>query len=412
MKFIYSIKTAISGLTAHKSRSALTILGIVIGITSIIIIMSVGKGAQELILSQLRGLGSQTISIEPGREPKGPADFAEMFSDSIGTEELKALSNKSNVSGIAALAPTVMVPGTLSYQGETFRANILGVSPNITKMLDVKPAEGAFFDENDVKQRATVVILGSEIREELFGTSDALGQKVKMKNKTFRVIGVIAPKGQVAMLNVDEMAVIPYTTAQHYLLGISHFHAILAQAESEEIIPRVVEEIKLTLRELHGITDPDKDDFHVMSQAEIAEQVKTITGILTALLGAVAAISLVVGGIGIMNIMLVSVTERTHEIGLRKALGATEGNILTQFLLEAVMLTCTGGIIGILLGAGFSFTASLALSKFVASGWAFTLSLQAIILGLAVSGCVGLLFGLYPARTASKKSPIEALRYE
>ena len=208
------------------------------------------------------------------------------------------------------------------------------------------------------------------------------------------------------------MVIVPYTTAQQYILGIKHFQHIIVEADSEANIAQTVEDIKITLRNSHNITDPEKDDFNVSSQADAMAMVSTIMNILTLFLAAVAAISLIVGGVGIMNIMLVSVTERTREIGLRKAIGATDKNILFQFLLESVVLTASGGIIGIILGASFSFLTSLTLSKFWNLNWAFVFPVQAALLGFGVSAFVGLIFGLYPARQASKKSPIEALRYE
>ena len=214
------------------------------------------------------------------------------------------------------------------------------------------------------------------------------------------------------MLDVDNTIITPYTTAQKYLSGMKYYHEIIIKAKSEEVVPQTVKDIEITLRDLHNITDPAKDDFHVITQEDIAQRVGTVTSILTVFLAAIAAISLVVGGIGIMNIMLVSVTERTREIGLRKALGATTKNILIQFLLESVILTCLGGVIGIALGVFFSFVASLILTKVVGTGWQFAVSIKAIALGLGVSAFVGLLFGLYPSSQASKKSPIEALRYE
>jgi len=412
MKIRHTFKTSVNGLRIHKSRSGLTILGIVIGITAIIMVMSVGRGAEEMILSQIRGMGSRTISVEPGRMPQGPADFAEMYLDTVGEPELKALSRKENVPGLINLTPVVVVPGTVSYEGETFRGTVLGVGPGIVDMLDVAPYEGYFFGDDAVKQRAGVAVIGSKIKEELFGEDEAIGKKIKIKNKTLRVIGVVAPKGHVAMLNIDESVSIPYTTAQYYLLGISHFHSIMAQAESEEIIGVVVDDIERIMREMHGITDPDKDDFHVGTQAQAADQVKSIITILTILLGSVAAISLVVGGVGIMNIVLVSVTERTKEIGLRKALGATDNDILLQFLFESVLLTGVGGVIGVVLGMGFSYVIAFILARTVLSGWQFAFSFEAMILGLVVATSVGVIFGLYPARQASKKSPIEALRYE
>jgi len=414
MTLKHTFKTALTGLKTHKARSALTILGIVIGIAAIIMVMSVGQGAQDLILNQVRGLGSRTIIIEPGREPKGPSGFASILGDSLKDRELEAIKKKSNVAGLADVAPIVIVRGAsgVVYQGETYQAMIIGASDLVPKILEIYPKEGVFFSDEDIKQRASVVVIGSEVKKKLFGPSDALGQKIKIKNMNFRIVGVLPVKGQVSMFNADELVIVPYTTAQQYLLGTNYYNAIIVQAESEEAISRTVRDIELTLRELHNITDPEKDDFHVTTQADIADRVSAITDIFSILLVSVAAISLLVGGIGIMNIMLVSVTERTREIGLRKAIGATESDIMRQFLFEAIILTAIGGIIGVLLGAFFSFAASLVLSRIVSIVWAFVFPVSAAVLGIGVAGLVGLVFGLYPARQASLKSPIEALRYE
>jgi len=412
MKFSYILKTAFWGFFAHKSRSFLTILGIVIGITSIILIMSLGKGAQDLILNQIRGMGSAIIDINPGKEPEGLSDFAEIFSDSLKIKDYNALQNPSNVTGIKRISPAVSLNSSVIYQNESKRTLILGGNQDLFAIFDVQLIDGRFITEQDVKQKALVAVLGSTVREKLFDSSDALGEKIKIKNKNFRVIGVAKKKGTSSMLDLDDIVAIPYTTAQQYLLGIDHFHSISVQAESEEIIPRVVRDIELTLREQHNITDPEKDDFHVTTQADAMETVGIVMVILTLFLSAIAAISLIVGGIGIMNIMLVSVVERTKEIGLRKAIGATDKNILLQFLTESVILTCIGGVIGIALGVGFAFLSSLILSKVVSLGWVFTVSPNSILLGLSVAGFVGIVFGIYPAWSASQKSPIEALRYE
>lgn len=412
MKIRYSLQTAVAGVSRNRSRSALTILGIIIGITSIILVQSVGTGAENLILNQIQGLGSKTIIVEPGREPRGPSDFASILSDSLKDREFKAITNRANVPGVEEATPLVMVPGSLSYSGETVDATTLGASPVITKILDIYPEDGTFFSEDDVEGKASVAVIGSEVRNKLFGASDALGEKIKIKDKNFRVVGILTPKGQIGAIDIDDIAIIPYSTAQQYLLGTTHYNSIMASAFSENDLSVAVDDVKRTLRDLHNITDPNKDDFHVTTQADAAERVGMVTGILTALLTSIAAISLVVGGIGIMNIMLVSVTERTREIGLRKALGATNKDILVQFILEAVILTVLGGVFGILLGSLLSFGVAVVLSHALSLAWSFSFPISGAIIGIAVAAVVGLIFGIYPARQASLKSPMEALRYE
>ncbi|OGZ29440.1 MAG: hypothetical protein A2931_01505 [Candidatus Niyogibacteria bacterium RIFCSPLOWO2_01_FULL_45_48] len=415
MLFTHTAKTALNGLKTNRSRSALTILGIVIGITAIILVVSVGQGAQDLILGQIQALGSKTIVVLPGREPSGPTDPSivdSLFSDSLKERELKALQNKSNAPYVKNIMPIIFGTDSGVYEGETFRLTILGVSELASEIFDLTPKEGNFFTAEDVKGRTDVAVIGSKVKDELFGASDAVGERIKIKGRNFRVIGVLPSKGQVSFFNFDETVLVPYTTAQTYVFGIKHFNRLVVEAESEDKIDQTVSDIEITLRNLHGITDPKKDDFFIETQADIAERVSTVTNILTLFLATIAAISLLVGGIGIMNIMLVSVTERTREIGLRKAVGATEKNILMQFLLEAVFLTVTGGIIGVILGALLSFAVAIVLSQFVGLSWTFNFPFLAAFLGFVVSALVGLVFGLYPAREASKKSPIEALRYE
>lgn len=414
MKIKYSLQTAIAGLKTNKMRAVLTILGIVIGIAAIMLIMSIGKGAEGLILNELGGMGAETIVIRPGKEPTGPSDAAQaLFSDSLKKRDVEALKNKNNVPHLVDIAPVVIVNGSVSYLGETYRPTIFGWSAEMLgRMLNTVPREGYFFTESDIKQQAPVVVIGAKVKDELFGDSDAVGENIKIKNKNFRVVGVMPKKGQATLFNIDESVVLPYTTAQTYLASVDYYHEIMIMAESPELVDRTVADVKTTLRNLHNITDPDKDDFNVVTQEGLINQIKNIIGVLTAFLSAVVAIALVVGGIGVMNIMLVAVTERTREIGLRKSIGATNKNIMLQFLLESVILTGVGGLIGVLVGATFSFLSAFVLSNVLGLAWTFSFSLQAIMLGVGVSAFVGLVFGLYPAYKASLKSPMEALRYE
>ena len=407
-----TFKTAVRGLMSHRSRSVLTILGIVIGITAIMLVMAVSQGAKDLILSQIQGLGSQTIIVRAGREPEGPSDFASIFTNSLKDKEVQALKNPAFVRGVLAVAPNVIGSGTAIYGSETKNASLLGTTTDILQALEIQPRYGAFFSEADVAARSSVAVLGSEVKEEFFGDSDAVGETIKFYDRNFKVVGVFDSIGQIGAFDIDTNIIIPVTTANQYLLGSNHYTVIMVRVESEAVVERAADDIRQTLRELHGITDPDKDDFFVATQADLAERVGTITGVLSALLLSVAAISLIVGGIGIMNIMLVSVTERTREIGLRKAVGATTGDILKQFLFESVLLTSVGGVIGISLGAALSLLVSIVLTSFLEVNWGFAFPVSGALLGFGVSALTGLVFGIYPARQASLKSPIEALRYE
>jgi putative ABC transport system permease protein len=414
MKLKHSIATAFTGLTTHKSRSLLTILGIVIGVTSIILIMSVGEGTEMLIVNEIGGLGAETIVIRPGKEPSGPTDFAELlFADSLRERELNALLAPGNVPDLVAASPEIIVPGSVAYEGETFKPLILGFSADfLIRTFNLVISEGLAFDDIDIKSRSRVTIIGSRVKEELFGDQDAIGKTIQIKGEKFRVVGIFEQRGQVVFFDLDELVLVPYTTAQTYLTGTKHYVQIILSVTSADVVDRAVVDIERTLRNLHGIENPENDDFYVQTQQAVVEQVKNILGALTIFLAAVVAIALVVGGIGVMNIMLVSVTERTKEIGLRKALGATEGNILTQFLLEAVMLTATGGIISIILSAGIALFLAFAITYFTGFPWEFAFPIPAAILGLTVSSVIGLIFGLYPAKQAAKKNPIDALRYE
>ncbi|PIR69389.1 MAG: hypothetical protein COU47_03400 [Candidatus Niyogibacteria bacterium CG10_big_fil_rev_8_21_14_0_10_46_36] len=414
MQLSQTIKTAFAALRAHRSRSFLTILGIVIGITAIIMVMSIGEAAQGIIVGELGGLGAETVVVRPGKEPSGPTDIAEsLFSDSLKERELQALQRKQNVPNAIDVAPEILVPGSVSFEGETFRPTILGFSAEFMRdALGLNITEGAIFDDIDIRNKARVALIGNRVKKELFGDGNALGENITIKGTKFRVVGVFEQRGQVVFFNVDELVLVPYTAAQTFLTGNNYYNQIVIRADSPESVDRVVYDIKATLRALHNIEDPTKDDFYVQTQQGLVEQVSTIIGIFTMFLTFVVAIALVVGGIGVMNIMLVSVTERTREIGLRKAVGATNNDILKQFLIEAIFLTGFGGIIGILLGTSLSFGVGLLVTQFAGLSWEFVFPVTGAILGLLASSGVGVVFGLYPAKKAAEKSPIEALRYE
>lgn len=414
LRLFFIIRSAEKALRANMVRSSLTILGIVIGITAIMLIVSLGEGAQGLILGQIQGLGAETIVVRPGREPSGPSDFAQtLFGDSIKDREVEALKKRSNVPDLVSLAPALFISESVSYGNETYRPTIFGWSAEF--MLSVSGAkvkEGTIFDEEDIKQEAAVAVIGPEVADNLFAGEEPLGKNIRIKGKNFRVIGVLGTEGSSPFFNVSKVVIIPYTTAKSYVSGTDHYQEVILKVSSPEAVARSVEDIERTLRELHNITDPEKDDFYIETQQGAIDQIGTVLAVLTAFLSAVVAISLVVGGIGVMNVMLVSVTERTREIGLRKALGARRKDILTQFLLESVMLTLVGGAIGVFLGVSMSYASSLALSAQLNVDWAFTFPWKAAAIGLGVSAGVGLVFGGYPAWKASRKSPIEALRYE
>jgi len=419
MQIFEIIKISFNALKTNKTRSALTILGIVIGIASVIIMMSLGRGAQNLILGQIQTMGSNLIYIEPGSfDPKGGVDIMQSTLEEMSIKTLKVKDAEAIKKHPFAemVSPNVYGTARAVYQNQDEKITFMGVTPEAYVIDDWWAIKGRTIDEQDVKEAAKVATLGYKLAQDLFGQENPIGKTIRIKKVNLRVIGVMEERGMEMFQNFDEYVYVPLTTAQKFLLGIDHLNLITVRAMNADVIDPLIEDIRLILRENHNIYNPEgdlsKDDFKVMSQIEASNMMAQITGALAAFLSSIAAIALIVGGVGIMNIMLVSVTERTREVGLRKAVGARKKDILIQFLIEAIVLTVAGGIIGLIAGIGISFIASIGLSKALNTNWAFTVPLSAIVLALGVPTLVGLIFGIYPAKKAANLNPIEALRYE
>ena len=414
MRVYDSIKIATTAVKNGKMRSFLTMLGIVIGIASVILLMSIGNSAQALIVNQVKGVGSNLIFIIPGGTQSGkfsaPASSQGIVIKTLVKDDVSALERNPAVLGVA---PEVRGQAKIVYGNNDTTVTYLGVNGNFFPLRSFAVERGFQFSNRDVDSFERVVVLGAETAKTLFGNFDPIGKVVRLKDISFRVVGILEAKGVGAFgIDQDNIAVIPITVGQKQLLGIDYYNAITIQASDAYAPEYVKQRVTSIMRESHRITDPNKDDFSVRTQEDILSLLGNITSILTLFLTSIAFISLVVGGIGIMNIMLVSVIERTREIGLRKAVGATNNDIMQQFLFESVFLTFVGGIIGIIIGALFTVILYFILVNIVKTDWVFVLPPSAIGLAVGVSTVTGVIFGIYPARQAAKKSPIEALRYE
>ncbi len=406
-----SIKIALRALLLNKTRSFLTMLGIIIGITAVIVLISAGQGAQELIVNQVKGIGSNLLFVIPGGSGKSkfaaPASAQGIIVTSLVEQDVKSLRNPLLAPDISYVSPEARGQFTVSYNHQDEQAAVVGEDENYGIVRNINLTAGSWYSKNDVDGLTQVAILGSKIRDDLFGEEDPIGKVIKIKQVSFRVVGVSEPKGVGAFgVDQDSQIIVPVSTAQKLLLGINHYNLITIQVKDANSVALATDEVEKVLRANHKISDPAKDDFTVRNPQDALSLLTTITGALTIFLGAIAGISLLVGGIGIMNIMLVSVTERTREIGLRKAIGARRKDILLQFLIEAVVLTLIGGVIGIILG----YLGSLGVA--LIGNWTPTVSLGSVLLAFGVCALFGLVFGIYPANKASKLSPIEALRYE
>lgn len=399
-----SFLMAWASLIANKMRSILTMLGIIIGVAAVIALVSIGNGVKQDIQNSISSLGSNLLMVMPGA-PRTPGVRPSQGSmKSLKVSDYQAISK---LDGVKAASPYTANSYVSIYQSKNWTTTVSGVSSNFQDVNNWTMAEGRFISSKNVENRERVAVVGQTVVKNLFAGEDPVGKEIRVKNIPFRVIGVLNSKGNGTMGNdQDDVIFIPYTTAMERVEGVDYLRMVYVVASDDNGIDRLQSDIENLLRVRHSIKDTNLDDFNIQNMKSIMETMEQTTGTLTLFLGAVAAISLVVGGIGIMNIMLVSVTERTREIGIRKALGATYFVIVTQFLIEAVVISLMGGLIGIALGIGASKLIGLA------SGMSTVISVPTIVLSFAFSMAIGLVFGIYPARKAAKLNPIDALHYE
>jgi putative ABC transport system permease protein len=403
-----AIIEAFESLAANKVRASLTILGIVIGVAAVIAMVSVGRGAQATITDSINGIGTNLIFVFRG----GSEDVRNPKPITLGDAD--AVADPFQAPSVVAVAPVIQDSGKVTYGRESTVTEITGVTPEYTSVRKYTITEGESINQEHLLGHASVVLLGSDVADKLFGRTEGLvGETVRIEGQPFRVLGVLGSKGGSSFSNADNLVMVPFSTAQTRLIRRStadRVDLLLVEAASPEVVPIASEEVAQILRARHR-TAIGADDFTILTQQDFLSTASTITNVLTIFLGGVAAISLLVGGIGIMNIMLVSVTERTREIGLRKAVGAHKMDILVQFLAESSVLSLVGGVIGIILGYGIAFgVAQIAKASDAAISPSF--SLDIILIATLFSTAVGLFFGLYPANRAASLEPVEALRYE
>jgi putative ABC transport system permease protein len=399
------VKVAVQSILKNKMRSLLTMLGIVIGVGAVIVMVAVGQGAQSRIEQQIQNLGTNMIVITPGSSQQGGVSQGAGTFNRLSLADAEKLKREGGQ--LSGVTPVIFTRSQAIGGQGNWRTIINGVATDWQTIRDWPLKSGTFFSETDVRSMRKVAVLGSTVANNLFLGADPVGQQVQLRGVPFTVIGVLETKGQTATgTDQDDVIIVPYTTAQSRLSGSPRIWQILAATYSPADIPAAQQEIRALLRESHRLGADDDDDFTIRNQTELADAASGTTQVMSYLLAAIASISLLVGGIGIMNIMLVSVTERTREIGIRMAIGARGSDVLTQFLIESVVMSLLGGIIGLLVG----FAGAAILGKM--TGWSTATPPQAVALAVVFSAAVGIFFGFYPARKAASLNPIEALRYE
>ena len=405
MKSKTLVKLAVQSIRKNKMRAALTMLGIIIGVAAVIVMVAVGFGARSRIKAQINNLGTNMIVITAGAaQQAGVSQGAQAFPN-LTVDDVEKIRRDAQV--VTAVSPVVVTRAQVIGEAGNWRTLINGVDTDYQVIRDWEAASGDFFAPEDVTALRKVAVLGKTVADQLFPDTDPVGQEIQIRNVPFTVAGMLTPKGQTASgSDSDDVVLIPYTTAQSALSGRTFIPQILASTASEGDIAAAQEEIRVLLRESRRIAEGDAEDFTVRNQNELAEAASSSTRVMTMLLAAIASISLLVGGIGIMNIMLVSVTERTREIGIRLAIGARGSDVLTQFLVESIVMGMLGGVIGLATG----YAGAKVLGHF--TGWDTVMSPLVMLVAVVFSGAVGVFFGYYPARKAASLNPIEALRYE
>jgi putative ABC transport system permease protein len=399
------VRIAGRNIVKNKMRALLTMLGIVIGVGAVILMVAIGQGATRQIEATVQALGTNMLVVTPGAARTGGVSQGAQTFTRLTVDDAEMIREQSFL--LAAVSPVIMTRSQIVGGTGNWRAHIFGVHTDYQLIRDWPVESGVFFDAADQRAMRKVAVLGRTVATMVFGNENPVGQQIRLRNVPFRVIGVLAAKGQTANGDdQDDIVLAPYTTVQNRLSGRQFIPQILASTFSPDDLEAGREEIRAILRDAHGLEGAQDDDFTVRNQAELAETAAETTQVMTLLLSAIAGISLVVGGIGIMNIMLVSVTERTREIGLRMALGARGSDILTQFLVESVVLCLAGGLLGVVVGLG----GGLLIARF--TGWTIGISPATAVLALVFAASVGVFFGFYPARRAAALDPIEALRYE
>ena len=406
MNYTNLFKIALKALANNKMRAFLTMLGIIIGVGSVITMIALGQGTQKSIQAEISGMGSNIIMVHPGGERRGGVKLDPSEMQTLKTKNYETLKNECMY--VAAISPYVTASGQLVCGNNNYPSSVTGTGTEYLEIRQLNIEDGTMFTEADIKASSKVCVIGKTIVDNLFPDgSDPIGKTIRYNQVPLKVIGVLESKGYNSMgMDQDDIVLAPYSTVMKRMLAVTHFNGIFASALSEDMTDYATSEIRTILRREHKLKDSDEDDFTIRTQQELSEMLNTTTNLLTTLLACIAGISLLVGGIGIMNIMYVSVTERTREIGLRMSVGARGIDILVQFLIEAVLISVTGGIIGILLGC----TACLAV-KFIAQ-WPVYIQIWSVILSFAVCTVTGVFFGWYPARKAANLDPIDALRYE